>query len=214
MTIAIIDQYPLIRSGIKYILKDHFADLTIIEPGNLTTQHKAYPVKDIDVIIMGISQLSGIDNLNLIKGVKKWCPFAKLIVYDEEPELSMVVKYFGAGVNGYLSKQTDIQKLIDCIDEVLNLRRYISQEIMHLALDWYSDTVLIQSHINVELSPRQYEITKYLCEGMTTSWIAIKLKRKVSTISTIKSHIYQKLKVDNIVKLREQFSLVRVKIRN
>jgi DNA-binding NarL/FixJ family response regulator len=56
-------------------------------------------------------------------------------------------------------------------------------------------------------------VAQYLAEGMQTSWIAHKLNRKVSTISTIKSNIFHKLQIDNILKLREQIGLIGVKRR-
>lgn len=216
MTIAIIDKYPILRKGLTYLLKGHFPDLTIIELENITNPGTDRLAQGIDLVIMGLSQPAQAGNLAVINDAKLGYPLAKLIAYDETPDPSMVLKYFSAGVNGYLSKQAPLQKLVDCIDDVLERKRYISQEIMDLVLDvdWFPPSANNPSKKDVHFTPREYQIAQYLVEGMSTSWIASKLNRKCSTISTIKSHIFHKLQVDNIVQLKERIWLVGVKRRS
>ena len=214
MTIAIIDKYPILRQGLTYLLKGHFADLTVIELENGSTKEYDHPSKGIDLVIMGLSQPKQAGNLAVINDAKRGYPLAKLIAYDETPDPSMVLKYFSAGVNGYLSKQAPIQKLVDCIDDVLERKRYISQEIMDLVLDWYPQPRSRSLPSQIQLPPRQYLIAKHLSQGRSTSWIAKELGRKASTISTTKSKIFQKLQIDNILKLREQMDHIGIKGSN
>lgn len=120
MTIAIIDSYPILRFGLAAFLKEHFTDLVIVELDKIAVG-KTNPVENIDLAILGMSQFPHLNNLTFINDVKMWCPAAKLIAYDEQRELSMVPGYFQAGVHGYVSKQADPGKLIDCIADVVRM---------------------------------------------------------------------------------------------
>ncbi|MCE7070746.1 LuxR C-terminal-related transcriptional regulator [Dyadobacter sp. CY327] len=53
------------------------------------------------------------------------------------------------------------------------------------------------------LMPRQNEIARYLIQGLSTSFIAKKTGLHISTISTFKSAIFQKLGIDNVLKLKQ-----------
>ena len=52
-----------------------------------------------------------------------------------------------------------------------------------------------------KLSPREKEVVIHIMEGMSTNLIAKKLGLKSNTISTIKSRIFIKLRVDSEVGL-------------
>ena len=52
-----------------------------------------------------------------------------------------------------------------------------------------------------KLSPREKEVAIHIMEGMSTNLIAKKLGLKSNTISTIKSRIFIKLRVDSEVGL-------------
>jgi len=53
------------------------------------------------------------------------------------------------------------------------------------------------------LSERELEIAKLICEGFPTKAIALKTSLQLSTISTYKSKIFEKLQVKNTIELFE-----------
>ena len=203
MNIVLIDKHPILRTGLAFFLKDHFNEATILESDSVTTFHESYRDQKPDLIILGISQDSTGNNLSFINIVKKKYPKASIVLYDEKPGTSMVFHYLKAGIKGYLSKQNNLTELIDCISDVLKGRRYICNEVLEIILNGNFVEKNTSMDENMSLTSREYEIAQYLSQGMKTSLIAQTLGRKMSTISTIKTNIFKKLDVDNILKLRE-----------
>ena len=62
-----------------------------------------------------------------------------------------------------------------------------------------------QRYFENELSKREQEVFKYLISGAKTSKIARDLGVKANTISTMKSRIFFKLKVDSLIQLYDLF---------
>lgn len=224
LTIAVIDKYPIARAGLACFFKSQFNPICIIGAESMIQMKKLYVDQIPDMVILGIGQHADMQNIEMLKTVKKSYPSAKIILYDELlPEMSfpkkqfdtfsdtqstylgseLIMRYFHEGANGYLSKCDGILELRNCIVNLLAGKRYLCKPMLELLIyKFLSDpieTVIKPRH----LTRREYEIAHYLSEGMKTLEIAKKMDRKASTISTVKKTIFKKLEVDNIIKLRQ-----------
>ena len=204
MTIAIIDRHPILRTGLTYFIKDYFKEVEVLDSENVIAFQETFPRQVPDLVILGFNEYSYDSSLSLVNTLKKQYPKAPLIVYDEKPDASLIVPYLKAGVNGYLSKQNSATKLINCVEIVLQGKRYICKEVLELVLDEYIIEDKAQpSNSFPPLTPREYEVAKYLIQGIKTSGIAKMSGRKLGTISAMKTSIFKKLNVDSIVRLRQ-----------
>ena len=216
MKIAIIDNFPVLRLGIFMFLKDNFPDLTVVESDTIKSFNQSFLDEGVDLIILGISQSATANEINAISQIKQRNPEARFIGYIERPEPATVISFMNTGMNGYLSKQADISEFLECIQLVFKGRHYVSQEIIHLILNsakGVGEEVLSKPK-KTRLTPHEYEIARYLSEGMRTSWIAEALNKKASTISTIKSTIFKKMQVDNILKLRDEIEYAQFSVHD
>ena len=205
MIVAIIDKFPVLRLGLKLFLNDQIADLTIVDSQSITSLSQDHPELRIDLIILGIGPplSSKIGNMTLINRVKKRHPSVNFIVYDEVPEPAMVLNYLDAGIDGYLSKQADGPELIDCVREIMQGKKYVSQQVLKLVLE-RERFFMTRVEKKDLLTGRELEIAAYLCEGQGTNSIAARLNLKPSTVSTFKLHIFNKLKINNIIHLKAE----------
>jgi DNA-binding NarL/FixJ family response regulator len=223
-TIALIDNHPIIRTGLGLLIKNNFEKVSIIEAENMDMLANLFPVQVPDLIILGTSQNSGANSLKLVMQTKNAYPASKLIMYDEAGATgqqqaasfplpydnggsltgsAVILGYLRAGANGYLTKQNELSDLVDCVRDVLKGKRYICSEAFDVLLDKQVAEKSSFQKVSDLLTSREYEIARYLSNGMKTSMIAQKLDRKASTISTTKTNIFKKLEVDNILKLRQ-----------
>ena len=206
LTIALIDNHPIIRTGLGLFLKNKLEDVTLLEADTIASFQELFPSAVPDLIILGVSQTSELSSVKLITVTKNSYPLSKIIVFDENPESQIILRYLRAGANGYLTKFDDLNDLVDCIRDVIKGRRYLCNEVISMLLDKHPLEKKIPEKIKKSnLTSRESEIAKYLSDGMRTSMIAQKLGKKASTISTIKNHIFRKLEVDNVLKLRDVF---------
>ena len=209
-TIAIIDRHPILRTGLDFFIKDHFKEVNILGSENVSAFQQSFPRQNPDLVILGFGEHSNVNSLGFVNMMKKQYPKAALIVYDDKPDASLIVPYLKAGVNGYLSKQNSPNKLIECVDIVLKGKRFVCKEVLEMMLDEYIiENKAMPANSFPPLTPREFEVAKCLIQGIKTSAIAKMFSRKLGTISAMKTSIFKKLEVDNIVKLRELMAVDR-----
>jgi DNA-binding NarL/FixJ family response regulator len=205
MIIVVVDKHPVLRTGLALYLKDQISGLTLIGAETINSFKEVHPALQADLIIMGTNQAvnTGPGTLKSLCQMKDWYRTSRVIVYDERPEPYMVLPYFRAGMNGYISKQTDVQELMDCIHVVLQGKKYVSQEILDIVL---AKKMAPEEFKKGVLTSREFEIARHLSQGMRTNWIADALGIKPSTVSTIKGNIFAKLRIDNVIKLKDEMN--------
>ncbi|WP_159471502.1 response regulator transcription factor [Dyadobacter sp. 3J3] len=201
ITIALVDKHPVIRIGLIALLKHNFKEILILESSCMAALLKTNAKSD--VIILGINPDFDADNIRFLNKSGDRNAFGPIIVYDEEPRPYLALSFLKAGVMGYLSKQNSESELIKCISDVLTGIRYVCKEILGTNKDVSAFEKTIRLRENRNLTFHEYEIAQYICHGVNISEIAQIFGRKTSTISTIKMRILKKLKVNNVLELRD-----------
>lgn len=118
-TIAIIDRHPVAWRGIAYLLQEHFDTAILLRAENISNFQREFPDNQPELIILSLSQTPDADNMKDIGMVKGAYISSDIILYDEYLDVNMLPKYLDAGVHGYLSKQEEGSKLIDCVMDVV-----------------------------------------------------------------------------------------------
>lgn len=201
ITIALIDSHVILRTGTQALLQQQMTDTVVLAACDLKHFNAVYSNQIPDLFIIG-SMLSEKDQVaETIKSIKKQYVFRPIIIYDESAE--SFLHFCPIGINGYLLKKNDIGELVECIGHVRSGKRYLCSEVLEMLMQTNLKEKPRLATNGVPLTKKEYEIAQYLSEGLKTSVIAEKLNRKNSTISTFKKHIFQKLDVDNILKLHQ-----------
>jgi DNA-binding NarL/FixJ family response regulator len=200
MTIAIIDQFPVLRMGMALFLVDQFKSFTLIESDSLLSFHDSNPDANPDVIVLALSQESGLANLQLIYMANRWYDLKKVIFYDEATDYQMMPSYYKLGAYNYLSKQSNLRELKACIDQILKNRGPLG---VSFSNKWGKRLIQGLWGESSLLTKREYQIALYLSEGKNPAWIAEKLQVKRPTISVTKRRVFKKLNIDNVIKLKE-----------
>ncbi|WP_377105530.1 LuxR C-terminal-related transcriptional regulator, partial [Propionicimonas sp. T2.31MG-18] len=100
--------------------------------------------------------------------------------------------YLQAGADGFVSKIKDEKLLLTMIRKMLSEGKFFKKEEIN--------EVLITNNFS-ELSASEQRVMYLLIQGKYTKEIASDLNLKVSTISTYKSRIFEKLNVGNVIDL-------------
>ncbi|MBE9460579.1 LuxR C-terminal-related transcriptional regulator [Dyadobacter subterraneus] len=202
-TIAVIDKHPIVRAGLEIFIKNNFSKISIEEFESFYHFNKVCD-KTPDLFIVG----------NMIELPSKQCEFiiklkeknsaAKVIIYDENPDVFKVLLFFKSGVNGYLSKGSDISDLLECILDVQNGKNYVSNDVLELLLPKWVSTAQDPSDRNqIKLTPREFEIANFLISGFTVEKISKEIQRQATTIYAIKKKLFNKLNISNLVDLKD-----------
>jgi DNA-binding NarL/FixJ family response regulator len=154
--------------------------------------------KKWDVVILDIT-MPGTTGTEALKQVKAERPRLPVIVLSMHPEDQYAVRMFKAGADAYLTKVSAPEELVKAVKKVCAGGQYVSptlgEKLVHM-LRPGTDVSLQEL-----LSDREYEVMRLLASGKTVSEIAETMHLGVTTISTYRARILEKLRLKNNAEL-------------
>lgn len=196
--IIVADDHPVVRAGIKEILaEDPTLEVTDEASSGYELLRKIRE-QDFDVIILDIS-MPGIDGLDTLKQIKSEKPKARVLILTIHPEARYAVRCVRMGADGYLTKASAPTELIGAIKRISQGRKYISlslAERLTEELDQDSGKLPHQA-----LSDREYQVMVMISSGIPLKEIADQLALSTKTVSTYRSRILEKMKLNNNAEL-------------
>ena len=195
----LIDDHMVVRSGIKMLLTDMFKDVEISEAENGNSALELLKEATYDLITMDV-QMPNTDSFALMEFIKKTYPKAKVLMFSMSPESIYAIRFIKAGAKGFISKSAPLEEMKIAIEKVMNDKKYFSEEVL---MELTEGDAGGNNNLFDLLSPREFEIVQMLLNGKTISHIAADLSLGLSTVGTHKGRIFQKLKVSNLLELKE-----------
>ena len=196
----LIDDHTVVRSGIKLLLTDMYKEVNIQEANNGEAALQLLQNDTYDLVTLDI-QMPQTDTYSLMELIKKQYPDLKVLVFSMSPESIYAVRFIKAGAKGFISKDAPLEEITTAIDRVLNGKKYFSDELLNLLAE--GNTAETNNNPFSTLSAREFEIVSMLLTGKTISAIAADLSLGLSTVGTHKGRIFTKLKVNNLLELKE-----------
>lgn len=186
--ILLADDHSFIRLGLIQILKDEYPSVEIQEVSDGESLIKEVMNQDWDLVISDLDMpgRSGLEALEQIKLIKPKLPVLILSIFTED---LYAIRVLRAGAAGYMNKNAAPYELITAIQRILLGRKYITPEIAEKLLD----NPDVNKNPHELLSNREFEIFKLFAAGKTTTQIADSLSLAMTTVSTHRSRILEKL---------------------
>ncbi|MCF0051756.1 response regulator [Dyadobacter sp. LJ53] len=129
MKIALIDQHPVLRSGMRIFLTDHFQNLTMLQTACFETFNPSADDPSFDVIIIGMTEeTDGVDNVAL-KRIMQENPNSSFVVYAGKLQQDLATSLINEGVSGYILKNNHPNELVKCIQTVIKGDKYVCDEV-------------------------------------------------------------------------------------
>jgi DNA-binding NarL/FixJ family response regulator len=196
--ILVADDYPLFRLGVRELLSRGFADVKTAEAGTFHEMLDQLRRKSYDVLIMDIT-MPGMSGLAALKQVKQEFPDLPVVILSMHPEEQYAVRTFKAGADGYLTKSTAPEELVKAIQKVRTGGKYVSPSLGEtLAQTVRSSTERPPHEL---LSDREYEVLCLLGAGKTVGEIAEATHLSVTTISTYRARLLDKMQMKTTAEL-------------
>ncbi len=196
----LVDDHVVVRSGIKILLSEIYSPAEIYEAMNGDTAVEKLKEHGYDLIMMDI-QMPNTDTLGLMQYIHITYPDAKVLMFSMSAESIYAKRFMKAGAYGFISKEAPLEEITRAINIILSGRKYISETLAeNLAEDSFSGK---SGNPFNQLSPREFEIVALLLDGKTVTDISHSLNIQTSTVGTHKARLFEKLGVDNILKLKE-----------
>lgn len=195
--ILIVDDHPVVRSGILAILARDPTLRVCCEAGSEQEAiEKCTGCEcrlDLAIIDLSLSQDSGFSLFRKLTNIQ---PSLKMLVFSLHDEAVYAEKVLKAGAHGYLMKGEPGEKLHEAINVILGGSLYVSKNIHELLLRGLKSKEKPNSKATLgDLSQSELIILEMIGKGMTVREIANHLNRSAKTIDVHRSNIKRKLNI-------------------
>lgn len=200
--ILIADDHAIVRQGILLMIKELMLPATVIQaqdyPELIAALHSA---PKIDLLLCDINMPGG-DSFKISETAKAIHPNIKTLIFSAYSEDLYALRYIQSGANGFLHKDASEEEIKHAIISVLQTGKYVSRHLSESVItQLFSNDAIVPNNPLALLSNREMEVAGLLVKGLGLLEISNQLNIRVSTISTYKTRLYEKLKITNIAEL-------------
>ena len=191
--IIIADDHTLFRFGLKQMLESFDGIAVVAEAANAEQTLAAAHAVDADLLISDLT-MPGASGTQLIEQLHQRHPLLPLLVLSMHDEPATVRRALQAGATGYLTKESSPDTLQTAVRHVAAGERFIPPA-MAEAMAFASVRPSRLAHET--LSQRERQIFELIAQGVMLSQIAEQLHLSPKTVTTHKTHLMEKLGIDN-----------------
>jgi len=198
MSVLVADDHPIVREGLKRLLKDEFPSAVIKEASCSAEALEAIQAQGWEVVILDIN-LPDMNGLEVLKEVKTLRALLPVIVLSVYPEEQYALRAFRAGADAYLTKESAPYELVKAVKTVQSGHKYVKRMIADQLVGHAASECPIVPHSL--LSDRELEVLRMFSSGKVPKEIGQLLKISDKTVSTYRSRILMKLHLHSTVDL-------------
>lgn len=202
INIAILDDHQIIVDGLKLVLqnKEHIELVYDCTDGHQLVEYLARTPSAVNLLIMDL-MMPSIDGYEMALILQEQFPEVKIIVLSMNTEVDLAYKLIEeTDIKGYLPKSVDKHILLEAIYKVSAGDFFIHDDILK-ELEGYKVNVFEREQLI--LSPRELQVVKLICAGMSNKGIAEALFLSEHTVATHRKNIYKKTDCHKSVALAE-----------
>ncbi|MEK3889534.1 response regulator transcription factor [Bacillus sp. FSL K6-3431] len=204
--ILIVEDQMIVRKGLRMIVEQEERYHVVGEAGNGLEAIEIMEKYEIDIILMDI-RMPGMNGMETTKIVKQRWPNVKILILTTFNDDEAALETLKDGVNGFLLKTAEPQKLIQAVQSCLDGGLVLHEDVAAKMMPGLLEKKKLEP-IHVPLTERELDIAKLVGEGKTNKEIA---KHLYLSIGTVKNHITQVLQK---IGVRDRTQLAIYAVRN
>lgn len=202
--VAIADDHKIFRSGVINTLTP-YANINVVfeaEDGEhlLEIMQQQQP----DVILMDL-KMPKMDGIQATIKVREKYPHVKVIILTMYEDDNFIVHLVENGANAYLLKNSEPEEIYEAICTTFDKGFYFNEnvnlallkKVLHKNKQQFKPTFKNE----VQLSDRELEVLKLICNEFTTQEISEKIFLSPRTVEGLRQKLLEKLNVKNTVGL-------------
>jgi DNA-binding NarL/FixJ family response regulator len=200
--IALAEDEVLFREAISFLLKSNKNFKIVFEASNghelITFLESSATLPDIVILDIKMPLLNGIEAAKIIRNE---FPDIKIIALSSYHSQTFISHMISTGASSFLIKNTTPEILSKTIYEVYQKGYYYTDEVLEVIRQVTLSNKTAKTKLILELTKRELEILKLICQQNTTAEIADKLFLSVRTVEGHKNNLLQKTECKNVVSL-------------
>jgi DNA-binding NarL/FixJ family response regulator len=196
MNILIIDDHPLLRSGLGRLFSIEFG-AAITEAATAGEGLLAFSQVQPDITVLDLN-LPDKGGLSVLRRLKEDDPSARIVILSMHDDTLSAAACLRGGAIAYLSKSAAPELILEAIRQALQGRPYIQPNI---AQDLAIRQITGLENAFESLSPQDLELLRLILAGKRSEQIAQSLGIAEKTVANRKTFLRGKLDVANDIEL-------------
>jgi two-component system, NarL family, invasion response regulator UvrY len=192
LRVLIADDHAIVRKGLKQLLLEEYPSAKVEEVADAESLINKTIQEEWDIVICDLS-MPGRSGLDALRQIKQSNPSLPVLIMSVHPEDQYALRVLKAGASAYLGKETVHNELIKAIQTARMGKKYITPSIAEKLADAFENETGKESHQS--LSDREFDVFKLLAAGKSISEIAAQLSLSITTVSTYRSRVLDKMKM-------------------
>lgn len=197
-TILLIDDHPMLRTGVKQLIS-MAPDLKVIgEAGNGETGVELAEELDPDLILLDLN-MPGMNGLETLDRLREKSLSGSIVVFTVSNHEEDVVTALKRGADGYLLKDMEPEELLKALQQAASGKIVFSDALTPvLAASLRANRATSDRDVNL-LTPRERDILKLIAQSLPNKMIARRLDITESTVKVHVKHLLKKMKLKSRV---------------
>jgi two-component system response regulator NreC len=192
--IVIADDHAIVRRGLLQLLQEESDLIVVAEAHDVDSARRYVLGHHPDVLVLDLN-MAGESSIDAIPSFREEFPDTQIVVLTMQNEPAYARRALGAGVLGYVLKESADAELIDAVRAAAAGEHYLNPR--------------LGARVAAEpppgppdgLTPRELEILRMLALGHTNAYVAERLFLSVRTVETHRANIQHKLNLSDRAEL-------------
>jgi DNA-binding NarL/FixJ family response regulator len=206
-TIALADDHPVVRQGLRTVLEAEPDFEVIAEAGDGLEATRLVERLKPSVLVVDI-MMPGLNGLEVTREVRHRSPDTRVVVLSMYADEAYVLEALRNGAAGYALKASVSTELVYAMREVAAGRRYLCTPLSQRAIEAYIEKAGSGTQdLHELLTTREREVLQLAAEGCSNPDIAARLGISPRTAETHRINLMRKLSLES------QTDLIRYALR-
>lgn len=206
--IAVIDPYPIFRTGVVQTIARHDGLWLVGEGATVADAQRIAHEFAPDILLIDICMPTDGKLLSTL-AITNGRLGGKLVVLTALDDVVSVSEALATGVKGYILKGVSGIELVAAIKTIHAGLPYVTPDLASRLLTQTRGGALLpkrEAKLQDALSYREKQMLDHVCKGLTNKEIAARLGLTVGTVKHYVGHLYKKMRVRNRVEAVERLA--------
>ncbi len=197
MNILLVDDHPLLRAGMQFLLRSLDAGLEMDEANNCAQALELVAGRSYDLVLLDLN-MPGLNGLDALAALRDAAPGMPLVVISGESDPGVIRAAIEGGAMGFIPKSSTPEVLIQALRLILAHGVYLPPLVLQAASAAATPAPAVSQGASTTLpglTPRQMEVLHCVIRGKPNKVIARELDLSEGTVKVHLSAVFQALGV-------------------
>jgi DNA-binding NarL/FixJ family response regulator len=203
-SILIVDDHPLFREGLKFLISKNLQLSLVGEAGNAKDALEMVNEHTPDLVIMDIC-LPDRSGILVTRDILRIQPATGILIVSMHSKIEHITEAFRNGALGYVLKESISERLLQGLECVAKGEYYfdsiVSEKVISKLIEKPKDDAQISDEMYSKLTPRERQVMKHLAEGKSTKDVSERLYISPKTAENHRASMMRKLGLHSTAEL-------------